>query len=169
MQKNINQLKNSPITDDDIYDLYPNCKIVRYSDLYKYESINDLISKGTCFVLYETAPGFGHWVVLNYYQNNIEFFDSYGGKCDTQLKYIPKEFAVQSHQNKPYLSKLLHESLFSISNNPFTFQKMSPNVKDCGKWCILRSKFKDMPIKDFHYLFGGKDGDDLVTFLHQLF
>lgn len=141
-------------------------KIIRYPEIFKMKSIMDLISPfGNCFILYETSEGHGHWVCLTFHNNRIEFFDPYGGAPDSEFKYINKDFAHISHQDFPYLSRLLQESKMNVSWNKTPFQEFKQGVKSCGRWCVLRCKLKDLSLTDFRKLFHGADGDEIAAFL----
>lgn len=141
-------------------------KIIKYSDVHTYNNIQNLLQPyGNCFILYETSPNHGHWVVITYSNKVITFFDPYGGRPDSQFAFIPPEFAAASYQNYPYLTRLLQESGMKVVYNPYQFQKLEPGIRSCGRWCILWTKCKDMTLKDFAKIFLGKDFDDVVAFL----
>lgn len=164
----LDEYKDIALSDGDIMELMDgNAVIVRYSDIRKYSTIEELLGKDdVVFILYESRPHFGHWTVLIRDQNRqIEYFDSYGKPLDYYIDKIPEPFKSESGQNEKWLSKLLLEYDGPISYNQYKFQKLDQNVKDCGRWSVLRAKLKDLPLESFKTLFKGIYSDDLATFL----
>lgn len=168
IDRKVKQALNHPLSDIEIKGMLGGrTKIVKYSDIHRMNSIDELLVPfRSCFILYEVRENSGHWVVLLMLPDgSIEFFDSYGGTPDSQLTFIPKNFASRSYQNYPYLSMLLKKSGKHITYNPYQFQKFDNNVKSCGRWDVLRVKLIDLPLEDFKKLFLGKNYDDIVTVL----
>ncbi len=68
------------ISNNDIEDVLPNTRIVKYSDLANYNHIAKLLPKIKDYVviLTETKPQSGHWTALTRNKNIITYFDSYG-------------------------------------------------------------------------------------------
>ena len=170
LRKIVNIFKDIPLSDGDIKELVNGrCNIIRYPDLYKYDNIDQLIEPyGACVLLYEAEPHSGHWCCLTLHDNELEFFDPYGGFPDTQLDYIHGDaYKKRSHQDKKYLSYLLLEPscTYDLSYNEFKFQKMGNTIQDCGRWCSLRIILKHLTLKEFKQLFYGPNSDDIATLL----
>jgi hypothetical protein len=82
------KLENSPykgkinyfVSNFDLMNLFPNCKIVKFAELDNYKSIYDLLPNKLdfVFILVESQPDHGHWQLLLRNKNMFEFFDSYG-------------------------------------------------------------------------------------------
>jgi hypothetical protein len=135
----------------DIVDLLDcKCKIVLYPDLYKYKTLDEILGANrTCIVLFESQPNYGHWVCIIRRDNDVEFFNSYGGYPDDTLKHIETKFALKPHQNKPYLSMLIMKSPYNLFYNEFKFQKEKGDIKTCGRHCVVRAKHKNLDIYDY--------------------
>lgn len=152
------------------------CNIILYPDLYKYNSLDEILEPyGSCILLFafQIKPSiYGHWCAINKISDNeVEFFNSYGGWPDDTLKHILGGIRKKSNQDKPYLSMLMLESPYQLSYNEYRFQKHGKNIKTCGRHCAIRSIFKDLSLEEYKKLLetlGKKlnmDMDELVTFL----
>ena len=166
--------KDIPLSDGDIMKIVDGkSKVVTYPNIHKYSTLDELLSPfGSCCILYETHEHYGHWVCLTirpeYTQKGkqiVEYFDSYGKMPDAPLDIIPAKFAMESKQDYPYLTSLMANCPYKISYNEHQFQKMSPNVKDCGRWISIRILMKDLPLEMFCHFFKGLYSDSLATLL----
>lgn len=98
---------------------------------------------------YLSSPDYGHWVCLFYDRpaNIINFFDSYGGEPDSQLKYIPRDFRLMSNQDYPYLLKLLFDWA-NKKNGPkieYNYIKLqNKKATTCGRWIGLYLSICDL-------------------------
>jgi hypothetical protein len=108
-------------------------------------TLNDLFRLSDYVVInYLSRENYGHWVCLYYNRrdNIINFFDSYGGMPDDQLKFIPYNFRLASNQNYPYLLKMLYRYKGEVQYN---YKKLQgPNTTTCGRWCGLYLKYCDL-------------------------
>jgi len=68
------------VTNHDILQIFPNCKIVKYADLDQYETIYDLLPNQMDFVflLTESELNSGHWTLIIRDGTKFEYYDSYG-------------------------------------------------------------------------------------------
>lgn len=141
--------------------------IILYPDLYKYEHIDEILEPfGSCFLLYEAKPNYGHWCCLNKLdENTIEYFDPYGKFVDDTLYNIPMNFRKISNQYYPHLTWLLYNSGYNIDYNEYPFQKHEKDIKTCGRWCAMRIICKFMKLNTFAKYFYNKNGDKFVTLL----
>ena len=64
----------------------------------------------------------------------ITYFNSYGSYLDGPLDYIPQDFADETKQKFPYLTKLLSESDYEIHYNDVQLQVMDGKSATCGRW-----------------------------------
>ena len=145
--------------------------IILYPDLIYYNDIDEILNPyGSCFLLFEIEPSYGHWCCIFKKENKLEFFNSYGGFPDDSLKYIPDDFKDISNQNYPYLTRLLLKSNYDIYYNQFKFQKSKSDITTCGRHCAFRLLFKDMKIEKYKEFmdilckYFKLDPDELVTF-----
>lgn len=174
LSKKVNRLMGgeikNPLSDSDIKNLLENkTNIYLYEDLANVDDIVDILKPyGNCILLYQNSEHEGHWVCLNIRNtksrgNIIEFFDSYGGAPDSQLKYC-------KYVKEPYLTQLLEKSQYDVSWNPYKLQSQRKDVNTCGRWCILRSLMSDIPLSEFVELFkdNKKKPDYYATLLTTL-
>jgi len=154
------------LSDGEIYKIMNGMiKVLKYSDLYKYNNIDDLLGPyQQCMILYETKKNTGHWVCIFSYNGLLTFFDSYGFQYpNDELDFIDDKFIVQ---NKMY-PDLLYRLLFqydNIDHNDYPLQNMDPNITTCGYWCIARLYLKFLNNLQFKKLFDGiPDKDDFVV------
>jgi hypothetical protein len=130
-------------------------KIVRFSDLYKYKSLIELLPKKNSFVVIflETENYYrGHWVALMRYNNYFEFFDSYGLTEQQDYSLVPNK-TKEDLNEKDYL-KILFKG-YNVVQNKKDFQKWSDKIDTCGRWVVIRI-----------YLF--LQGYDLKEFIRQI-
>jgi hypothetical protein len=126
-------------------------KIVLYPNLHKFKTIDQILGPyGACIILFEAKPNYGHWCCLFKVDDNIlEFFNPYGGYPDDTLEYIPISFRKISHQCKPYLSFLLYNSPYELTYNEFQFQQHKPNIRTCGRHCVMRILCRNLSLYDY--------------------
>ena len=141
----IAEIASEPMGDDDIRKYFPNAKILKYSELRKYNDISQLLPgpKTFFFLLYERSLNVGHWVLVSRYIDNgldtLEFFCSYGSKVDAPLLWTPIGMRVQLGQDKPYLSMLFDKSKLRVVYNPVQFQSKKSPISTCGAYDTLRA------------------------------
>ena len=141
MIKNIKKVVATPLSDSDIREYLPNANIIKYSELNKYPTLNDLLpeEKSFCILLYEDSPNRGHWVAISKPKKAIvEYFDSYGGYVDAPLNWTSKEERNKLGSGKKILSNLFNNCPEKVVYNKIPYQKSDPKVNDCGRWCVLR-------------------------------
>lgn len=167
IRKVIDKYKDIALSDSELSQLmHGQANIVRYRDIKNYKTVQQLLEPyNVCFILYEWKEHYGHWCVLIRHDNLIEFFDPYSGFPDSEIHQIPEPFRTESGQDEKALSKLLIKYTGELSYNEYQFQKLDQNVKDCGRWCVIRGLLKDLPLEDFKKLFLNVYGDDIATIL----
>ena len=154
-QEQADSIKYSPMGDDTIHSYFPNAKILLVSELAKYNNIDELLpSNPDCvFLLYQSSPNNGHWVLLSKYDDTVEYFDSYGGVIDKPLSWTPISVRTKLGEGKPLLSNLLENTNYDLIYNAVDFQDKKDNkISTCGRWCSLRwntIKNKRMSLVDF--------------------
>lgn len=155
---------NYSLSDDDLLKLVPSAKIVKYSDLYKYRNIDELVDKPV-FILFETTQkNRGHWVALFKEGDTVYFFDSYGYDIEQQKKYVNKNMLI--HTN--YISQLLKKSPYKVDYNATKYQ--GPTSACCGRHCAIRIACKNLTDKEYNHFinmkcdqYGGATPDQLVV------
>jgi len=136
----VKQIISDPLDDLEIKQLLKsNVKIIRYNELKKYKSIDELLPKAFdyCFLLYLEEAYKGHWVGLVRRENIIYYFCSYGSKVDEPLSWVNCETREKLGVAKPYLSDLFNASDFTIYYNPVKYQNSRDDYNTCGRYIVL--------------------------------
>jgi hypothetical protein len=173
MDKAIGELKKKALSGSDIKQACSDdINVYTYSDLSKFMTIDDAFgSTNSIALLYETKPGYGHWVGLFRHPSygTIEFFDSYGNFIDSQLRYVPDRFKHVLGEDYPYLSKLMLDSDYHIIFNPVALQKTRNDVSSCGRHVVMRCNMSYIPLDEYITLMRRKTNitspDQMVTYL----
>jgi hypothetical protein len=137
----------TPLGDDQIKKALPDVPIVRYEELEKYNSIEQLLPKArsaAVIFLATTSPNKGHWFAVMRSKKKIYYFDAYGKRPDKNLEFTPKNLRKEFGQNIPYLSYLLNKAIddgFKVSFNEVQYQSSDPAIQTCGYWIISRILF----------------------------
>lgn len=168
----------TPLSGSEIFDfLDGKANIITYKELYKYKNINEALGKyNALIILYEAKPNIGHWVVLwkTPHNKTIEFFDPYGMIPDEELKWIPLTFRQQSQQLQKKIVEMLYDSSseYIIEYNNYRFQNIKDlNIATCGRHCVLRLYFRNLPIDSYYKMifkackYYGCNPDELVSAL----
>ncbi len=136
----LQEIIQEPLGDDDIRYYFPEARILKYNQLVQYPTIEDLLPENQdfCFLLYEDSPNKGHWVLILRNNDQIEYFDSYGGKVDSPLEWTPCSTRHQLGQTVPYLSNLLNKSPFEVVYNPIAYQEDKQDINTCGRHAVAR-------------------------------
>lgn len=146
-------------------------KVVRYSEIYKYSNVFDLMGPHkAAVILYEWKPFYGHWTALfEQNTNTIEFFDPYGIVIDNELKHVPNNLKKQLHSDDRYLSKLIIKSPYkNIEYNNIKFQKLAEGINTCGRHVAIRLLFRSLSLDEFAEIFRNSkdfDADHVMTLL----
>lgn len=133
------------------------CNFMIYSDLRKYDTIEDAIGPTKKLViLYLSTPHYGHFccVWIND-KNELCFFDPYGMLPDDELEFIPDAFRFEGGQLYPLLTYLLWKSPKKVNYNEFKLQKVSNKISTCGRWCLVRLEYPNLSDKKFSEIFMG--------------
>lgn len=148
------------------------CNIVLYPNIHKFETLEQLLYPyDSCVLLFQSKPNYGHWVCITKHENDIEFFNSYGGYPDDSLNYINKKYAEESGQDYPYLTKLFLDSGLNLFYNEYKFQEKNKDIKTCGRHCVVRIIHKMYDIYQYKEILDelceiyGSNYDGIVTML----
>lgn len=161
MNSDIDVIKSSPIDNFQMMKyLGPTTKIIKYSDLKNYNTIEQLLPLPLDFViiLIEQEKNNGHWVCVSRINNEIEFFDSYNNYPDTQLKWTPLHLRELLNQKDTYLSDLLDKTNKKVYYNEIQYQSNKDDIATCGRHVIFRL----MKLKE------GLDLDDYQRYIKSL-
>lgn len=152
-------IEEKPMGDNDIKTYFPNAQIILYNKLNDMDHIDELLprDKSYAFILIEDSPNKGHWVCIDKLKNQINFFDSYGGAPDSQLKWTPMEERQELGQAEKKLTQLLKGSGYKVNYNPVKYQEKGSDIQTCGRHCCMRIK----------QMLEGKDLDDYLKFMNN--
>lgn len=160
----MNELKlliKTPLTDDDLnrfLGIKNKNKILKYSELAKYNDMNDLLPKDKSYIiiLIEYEKNTGHWICLLRYNKVIEIFNSFGTKHDDDDFVNSDEINNYLGQSALFLNKLIEDEIkdkeFEIVYNKIQFQEKSKHINTCGRHIVNRiicMKYYDMTLKDY--------------------
>jgi hypothetical protein len=146
-------------------------KIMRYSDLDKYDTIEDVLEPYKSVVLlYPMQKEMGHWTLLFYNRNDegrpiIEFFDPYGYSVDAELNIASSKYK----KTKRKLARLLYKSKYPVEYNQYKYQKDGSTINTCGRHVVNRLRHSNLTIKQYHNIFGNDrmPTDQVVTALSE--
>lgn len=153
------------LSDQDIMRLNPRTKLLLYEDVKRYPSIDHLLHPfDSVIILYEWErtrdASIGHYITVNRVNDGIvEHFDSYGIKPDKeldQLKDSSPAFRKMTGQDQKYLLNLYAKARSPIAYNQYKLQSLDDGVATCGRYAVLRSRYKHMPLDEFARIFTGK-------------
>ena len=154
IQAKLEEIVTIPMDGGDIAHYYPKVRIIKYNDLDNYTSIEEILpSDDTYFILlYLDSPSTGHWVAMTRNKNLITFFDSYGGKIDSQLKWVDMGERIRLDTDKPCLTRLLKAGNVPYNYSPYDYQSNNPDIATCGAHClnfITMTLDKGMSVNDY--------------------
>lgn len=136
----IKDVKADAMSDKLIRKYLPNCKILKYNEFKKFKNLNQIIpnNKDYIIILYETSPNSGHWCCLMNYDDNYEYFDSYGKEPSNPLSWNNPNVNIMLGQDKPYLNYLIESSNKDTYYNDIDYQSTKNDINTCGRHCIFR-------------------------------
>jgi hypothetical protein len=166
------------LSDQDIRRLNPRTKLILYEDVKKYKNIDQLLSPfDSVIILYEWQrtkdASVGHYITVNRVNDGIvEHFDSYAIKPDNELKQLKDAstaFKKMTGQDHKYLLDLYIKSPHQISYNHYPLQSLSDDISTCGRFCVIRSLYRRLPLEEFAKFFINKRGtpDEIAVELTQ--
>lgn len=169
MDKLIEQLRKYPYSGHDIMEILDKkTKILKYSDLKNFKTIDEVFKPFNCFVLlYETKKNYGHWVCVLKHGKQIEYFDPLGYFIDDIIYNLNTNLKKELHQEEPYLSNLLLNSKYDIIYNKHKIQQSNKDISTCGRHIAMRLVFQDLSLEQYFKLLKNSklNPDNLVTYM----
>ena len=165
------EVELNSISDTELKYYLPDCNIKTYPELRNIKDIEELLPKNDSYfiLLYLDTPNSGHWTTLKRFNNDIQYFCSYGTYPDKQMNWYGKELRKELGESELYLTKLLNKTGLNVNYNDVDYQnKDNLDIVTCGRHCINFIKSK----KDLKQYFrmmsklkkdSGKDYDELVS------
>lgn len=140
-----------PTSDAEIRAACPGIRTWLYRDLARLEEAGQFPELPIA-VLYETLPGFGHWVGLLQTPEGVEHFDPYGIRPDAELKWVPKKYRKAFASDSPHMVRLLERYAahgVPVNFSEFRLQSRRPNIATCGRWVAVRCMNEGMGARQF--------------------
>jgi hypothetical protein len=147
------EVKAYSLSNDDIQAILdPDTKILSYPDFGTMETVDEAFDElGRCVFLFLTqSPTVGHWMCMFKRKGHVEYFDSYGGKPDSQRNWLSKEKLQELGEEEPLLTELLKRSGYPVFYNTYPYQKDRDDINTCGRWCVARLILKDLSNLQFY-------------------
>jgi hypothetical protein len=112
-----------------------NTRILKYSELKNYETIDDLLPNINDFfiVLLEEEMNSGHWTCMMRTPTCYYYFNSYGQKYDVDISVIPMCIRKILGEDKREISRLLDGKTCEWNNTKLQGDKSQV----CGRFCVL--------------------------------
>jgi len=135
-----------------------NVRVIRYSELENFDTLDDLLSKGgRCVINYEYQRNNGHWCCVffskpkGFKQEVVQFLDSYGNLPKSMWRDQDKDKMREINGDLNRLRDLLRESGYPIYYNNYRLQKLKDGISTCGRYCCLRMEYPNLTEKEFAY------------------
>jgi len=144
------------LSDRDIKKFFDNqIKIMRYSELSKYDNIKDVLHPYNRVIILIEAGDSNHWVLLQLIQHPskkpyILFFDSYGISVGNEFDVIPRSIQHMTKQDRNQILHLLINQPLPVHYNQYRLQKLQDGVNTCGRWCSVKGMLMDMTEDEFN-------------------
>jgi len=166
--KKIKQVEENSISDAEIRYYLPQSNIMTYPELSIIEDIEQLLPRNDSYfiLLYLDTPkrNSGHWVTLKRFNNDINYFCSYGTYPDDQIrKWYGVELAKQLGENKLYLSNLLNKTKLKVNYNDVDYQNKNIDIVTCGRHAINFIK-SGKNLKDYYKMMKKLKRDSKMSF-----
>jgi len=155
MEQVAKELKSYSLSNDDINRiLHPKTNILIYPDFANMSSIDEAFDElGRCIFLFLTeSERVGHWLCMYKKDNTIHYFDSYGQPPEAQREWLTEEQLDTLGEGQPYLWNLLKKSGCKVYYSTFPYQKETPSIATCGRWCVTRLICRDLTDVEFFNL-----------------
>jgi hypothetical protein len=125
-----------PLSDSKVREaLGDDVKILKYSELKKYATIDELLPKINSFFicLLEEELNSGHWVACMRLGEGLFYFNSYGQKYDTDLSVVPRCIRKILNEDKREFSRLFDGA--DCDWNRIKLQ--GDKSQTCGRYVVL--------------------------------
>lgn len=142
-RENLAQAILRPTSDAELAEACPGLSVWLYKDLARLRRLPPL----PIAVLYETRPGYGHWVGVLETPEGIEHFDSYGLKPDAELEWVPEQYREAFAANAPHMVRLLADDGRQVNYNEHRLQGRGTST--CGRWVVARCRNAGLTTNQF--------------------
>ena len=176
MERLIKKAEAVYLSDDDIQLITRGeCPLVDFSNLRGVNDLMEAFTEQDCFILFygtESADK-GHFstVLLHRDTKVLEHWDSYGYTLEKLYQISDWERKTNKFNIILDLSNSMCVKYgLQFQENRTKLQKLRDGVNTCGRWCCVRSIFRELSMSQFNSLFNEEriDGDWLVSCLSIL-
>jgi hypothetical protein len=149
---NLEDIKESPISDALIKQYLPDANIIMYNQLPRYKNIEELLphDKSYFVLMYQDSPNTGHWTVVLRQKNTVEYFDSYGSYPDKDLNWVSKEKRHSLGIDGKYLSNLFNKTKLKVVYNTEPYQASGKEIATCGRHVVFRIMNINKGLLNYH-------------------
>lgn len=155
----IDRLKSTPMNVGTLKSLLP-----PYAVFKKLEDLKaPVFGKHDCVVLLIPSKfsKIGHFVVLLKFPKYVEYFSSFGGRPESEMKLLG--------QHSDTLKRVLGRK---YTYNSVELQSSSTTIQDCALFVLARIALRTLKLREFQQLFKAKivldTPDDIVSMLTAL-
>ncbi len=157
--------KSYCLSSGDIYKFFDGkVKIVTFKEIANYETLEKLLHPyNKVVILFESKPNNGHWTCLfKNSEGEIYFFDSYGMKPESELRYSAG-MNKYLNQRRNTLLRLFDNHLVKYSD--YQLQKWKKGTNTCGRYVIARMCCDHLNSHEFAELLRSQtnDVDQFIT------
>ena len=156
-------VKKSALNGLQIRALNPDAKVLKYTELYDYKSIEDLFkdTRKVIILYLMFSESAGHWTTLFLNQDGINFFDPYGVPPDYELELLSKSKRRQLDEEQDYLKNMLEP--YKVIFNNITYQDEYSTT--CGCFVSHRLFYSHLNDQQYFSIFtdSGMRPDNLVA------
>ena len=148
----LTEIKETPLSNEDINIMLNGTKIFKYPDLENMNSIDEIFDdQGRAVMLFLTKnENTGHWIALHKKEDTIYYFDPYGYDVDEDKDFIPDYKLEELNQEQPFLMDLFKKSKYKVYSNQYAFQnRNAKNTNTCGRHCVVRLIYKNLDLDDY--------------------
>jgi hypothetical protein len=156
------------LSDKDIKTLLPQTRLWSYPDLNALDNAEQMLGRDGSYIalVLTTNKWTGHWICLfTTPGSGISFIDPYGLSPDTEALWLSLAKRRELGEDKPTIMRLLLEQPRPVLISRGHFQRESPNINTCGRWCEARTLQRDKDDAQFaawvHAM--GPDQDASIT------
>lgn len=108
--------------------------IIPYAALSLYKNIKDLLPSPYSFkiILLQETQGKGHWTCLLRQKKKYYYFNSYGGKYDSDMNSISRLARKILMEDTPKIHQLLGGQKMDYNN----IELQGSETNTCGRYCV---------------------------------
>ena len=150
MDKVVDELKREPVGIDHIRRACPRAKVMLYDKIPPGATYDNLTRGKKCLIILYTmhsrgksTDGVGHYALIQKQGAKMLYFSSYG---------LGPEDEIAATHSSGKLRDLLGPKFI---RNTMRLQS-NFHTATCGRWCILKARLHDVPLRAFNRIFGQK-------------